>query len=97
MNAPIRLISARRRAAIETEIEMHLQRVDLLLARLDRADAPFEDLEDNNDREAVNEDAEGHFGKGLHSILPSYAVDQSPGPINHLTAERALQRRRAAQ
>jgi hypothetical protein len=34
-----------RRASIEGEIELHLQRVDLLLARLDRADAPFEDLE----------------------------------------------------
>ncbi len=27
-----------RRVAIETEIEFHLQRVELLLARLDRAD-----------------------------------------------------------
>lgn len=39
-----------RRAAIETEIELHLLRVDLLLARLDRMDGDC-DVELNGDEE----------------------------------------------
>ncbi len=40
-----RPLPSHRRKVIAAEIATHLARVDVLIARLDRADAPFEDLE----------------------------------------------------
>ena len=45
MGAPFSLMPSHRRHEIGVEIGIHLARVDVLIARLDRADAPFEDLE----------------------------------------------------
>lgn len=82
--APSIILTARRRLAIESEIEAHLQRVELLIARLDRADAPFEDLEED--------DHSGeHDGREPEErAVPRYALDQSRGPINVAEETRAF-------
>lgn len=69
-----------RRIAIEAEIELHLNRVSLLIARLDRADAPFEDLEDD-DPAGDNIEDEGERTE-YYMNRPLYWLDQSRGAIN---------------
>lgn len=78
-----------RRVAIEEEIELHLQRADFLIRRLDQVDAPFEDLEDDDPAGTDLDDGEGvgDDGRGLLPDRPMYAVDQSTGPTNHRRAE----------
>lgn len=85
-----RPMPALRRINIEDEIESHLRRVELLVARLDRADAPFEDLEDDDPGgDALDKgEGEGHFGQGLLPDRPRYGVDQTRAPLNHAVAER---------
>lgn len=88
-------LSPFRREAIESEIELHLQRVDFLIRRLDRADAPFEDLEDDDPAgDALDEHGECPTDDGtqLLGTLPLYAADQTAGPINERAAVTAWQR-----
>ena len=86
-------ILPRLRHTIETEIEMHMQRVTLLIARLDRADAPFEDLEDDDPSGSLidNGEASSDDGRELLAMLPAYAVDQTSGPTNERAANNARQ------
>ena len=87
--------SLRQRETIETEIEMHLRRVDLLLARLDRADAAFEDLEDDDPSgDSLDERGEAPTDNGSEMLrmFPMYAVDQSNGPTNEAAACKARYR-----
>ena len=73
-------IPAHRRKAIEAEIELHLQRATVLIARLDGADAPTMDMEDDDPAGGAIDD-EGE-GEELLRTLPRYDVDQSRGPVN---------------
>lgn len=59
MGAHFSFMPHHRRVAIETEIEFHLQRVELLLARLDRADGD-PDLETTG----LEDDFMQHLGCG---------------------------------
>lgn len=49
MGVQSRILPPHRRVVIEAEIETCLHRATLLIARLDRADAPFDDLEEEFD------------------------------------------------
>ena len=84
------LLPAHRRKAIECEIEACLARVSILIGRLDRADAPFEDIEEDDwpGTDLDHGEGEGHFGQGLYTTLPRYGVDQTTGPTNVRAAER---------
>lgn len=87
-----RAMSERRRATIEEEIETHLQRVTLLIARLDRADAIHEDMEeDDHDGDPCDrgEPEPWRFEK-FTMPMPAYGVDQDTLPTNHQDGERAL-------
>lgn len=90
MGVHTRFMPPHRRVAIEAEIEAHLQRVTLLIARLDRADGDC-DLEDDDPAgDSLDKgEGEGHFGQGLYTTLPRYGLDQSTGPTNLREAERA--------
>ena len=83
--APAMQMDRHRRRAIETQIAGHLQRVELLIARLDRADALFEDLEEDDHSGSYIDDgeAEGDHGRGLLKALPIYSDDQRRGPVNY--------------
>ncbi len=83
--API-ILPRHRRIAIESEIEMHLHRASLLIARLDRADAPVEDMEDDDPAGGNIED--DREGPELYTLLPRYDLDQSRGPVNEREAAR---------
>ena len=90
-----------RRELIEGEIEMHLRRVTLLLARLDRADGDY-DFEDDDpagdgDCDLEDDDPAGDGldergecltddGSEMLSTLPLYGLDQSAGPVNEREA-----------
>ena len=94
MGAHTRLMPPHRRMAIEGEIDTLLHRATLLIARLDRADEPFMDSEDDDPAgDPLDKgEGEGHFGQGLYAVLPRYGIDQSRGPINEAAAYRAYQR-----
>ena len=47
------------------------------------------DLEDSDEREAVDDDSEREIGV----MMPLYAIDQSIGPINEAAAYTAFQLR----
>lgn len=110
MGALARFMPPHRRVAIEAEIEQHLQRVTLLIARLDRADAPFEDMEDDDPpggdpldscegpgdfRGGCSDD--GGYCSGLLAVSPTYAIDQRKGPTNYAELERARIARNAVE
>ena len=81
------IMPAHQRQRIAAEIELHLQRVDVLIARLDRADAPFTDLEDDDPAGgAIDHEGEG---EELLATLPRYGVDQARGPGNERAAAAA--------
>lgn len=82
------ILPRHRRLAIEAEIAGCLQRAELLIARLDRADAPFEDLEDDDPGGTFLDDGEGEgdHGRGLLKELPTYGADQRRGPLNYQQA-----------
>lgn len=87
----VQFIPPRRRAAIETEIEMHLARVERLVARLDRADSPSDDMEDDDPSgDPIDQKGEcwSDDGRGVHRTLPLYGLDQTRGPVNHREADR---------
>lgn len=79
------------RAAITVELNLLLDRVDVLLARLDDAE-PDPDLEEDDHSgdplelvgEALDDD-----GRGIMPTRPLYATDQSAGPINYAEAQSA--------
>lgn len=87
VHAPLR--RQRLRTEIEDEIELHLARVSLLVARLDRMDGDC-DLEEDDPLEDNNDD-EGWAGE-ISPLRPRYAVDQSRGPTNEKEGYRAWQR-----
>ena len=91
------IVSYARRKEIEAEITGCLQRVELLIARLDRQDAPLEDLEDDDPPGGAADDV-GEVGSDDGTIIlptrPLYAVDQTEGPTNGPAAYRAWQRDR---
>lgn len=90
------VMSAHRRKEIEAEIAGCLQRVDLLIARLDREDAPFEDLEDDDPAGGAVDDTgepNENFEEGIRIGRPRYGVDQSTGPINVREVNLAWHRR----
>lgn len=70
------------REAIESEIEMHLHRVTLLVARLDRADGDCDLEDDDPSGDPAEIDADSDDGRALSPILPRWSVDQSRGPTN---------------
>jgi hypothetical protein len=78
------------RSKIEAEVEAHLHRVELLLAKLDHADGDC-DLEDD-DPSGDETDERGEVladdGGVILPTLPRYAVDQRTGPINFEAAKR---------
>lgn len=87
-----RIIPAQRRAAIEDEIETLLHRAHLLIARLDRVDAPFADMEDDDPAgDSLDErgEAEDWRPDGAKLPLPVFAVDQTTGPLNGKAAYQA--------
>ncbi len=96
MGAHARFIPPHRRDAIEAEIETLLQRVTLLIGRLDRADAPIEDLEEETDL-SVDDGPCDISRAGLLPILPRYGVDQRRGPVNAAQGERAWHRMMTAR
>lgn len=98
MGAHTRLMPPHRRELIEAEIERNLQRVTLLIARLDRADEPTMDMEDDDPGGDTLDrgEGEGHMGQGLYRMLPAYGLDQSAGPTNLREAERERYRRMMA-
>ena len=90
MGAPFRILPHHRRVAIETEIELHLQRVSLLIARLDRADSD-PDLEDDDPAgDPLDEHGEAPTddGQPLLRMMPLWAVNQATGPLNERVALR---------
>ena len=90
-----RAMSRRRRHEIEAEIAGCLQRVEVLIARLDRQDAPFEDMEeDDHSGDAIDTigEAPADDGAPILPIRPLYAIDQTKGPINEREGYRAWQR-----
>lgn len=91
MGVHIRIVPPHRRVAIEAEIAMHLDRVEYLIARLDRTDGE-PDLEDDDpagDPLEMYGEAASDDGQPLMATLPLYGVDQSTGPINEHAAARA--------
>lgn len=83
--------AAFRRAAIEAEIEVHLERVTLLLARIDQDDAADEDLEDDDpagDYLDLTGEADSDDGRMVLPTTPVWALDQSDGPVNYRQAQR---------
>jgi len=84
-----------RRRAIEDEIELHLHRVTQLIARLDRLDSRFEDIEDDDPAgDPLDEygEAATDTGSTLLPTPPIYGVDQSSGPLNERRAYRTWMR-----
>ena len=83
--------TAWRRLAIEAEIEAHLERVTILLARIDGEDARSEDLEDDDpagDHLDLTGEANSDDGRGLLPIRPIWSLDQTQGPLNFKEASR---------
>lgn len=90
-----RIVLTRLRRAAKAEIDIHLPRVELLIARLDRFDAPYEDREDDDPAgDTLDEHGEcpTDTGTDVLSLLPLYAVDQTKGPLNEVAAHRTWQR-----
>ena len=83
-NGLARMMSARRREALEAEIDLHLKRVDLLIARLDREDGDWDAELDDEDcgAEDHGEPEEWRYGCKFTAPLPAYGMDQSKGPGN---------------
>ncbi|MEH3099814.1 hypothetical protein [Sphingomonas adhaesiva] len=79
------------RAAISAELTMLLDRVDLLIARLDDADDDYDLEEDDHsgDPLEVNGEAPSDDGRSILPTRPLYAVNQAAGPINYTEAQTA--------
>lgn len=80
------------RRAITDEIEQHLDRVDRLIAKLDRADAPAEDLEDDDPSgDTLDEHGESPSDdwRGFLPDKPIYGINQEGEPLNFRSANRA--------
>lgn len=78
------------RAAITAELTMLFDRVDVLLARLDRADGdPDVEEDDHGGTDLDRGEADDDDARGLLPTRPLYGVDQVAGPINHADAQAA--------
>ena len=99
MGAYTRILPPHRRRAIRAEIDMHLERAERLIARLDQADGD-PDLEDgDDDRCSAGDDAPiafwGDGGAGDPAdaedeylrFTPAYGLDQALGPVNARAVE----------
>lgn len=87
-------LPASHRKLIEAEIELHLNRATLLIARLDRQDGE-PDLEDDDPAgDPLDERGEptSDDGRPISPMPPLYGLDQSRGPINEQQARSAYLR-----
>lgn len=77
------------RAAISAELTMLFDRVDLLLARLDKddGDPDLEEDDPSGDPLEVNGEAPDDEARGVLPIRPFYGVDQTSGPTNYAEAQ----------
>lgn len=80
------------RAEIEAEIEAHLTRVTLLIARLDRADGDCDIEEDDPAGDPLDK---GEEDEARGARVPVFGVDQTREPINQREMEAAERAERA--
>ena len=86
------MLPRHRRRAINAELEQLLDRVSVLIERLDAADDADRDMEEDDhpgDMLDLLGEAPSDDGRGILAVRPLYALDQTGDPINYAAESRA--------